>query len=385
MDQASRLIAKNWHTQEWYEARRRDWILAMLEAVEAGQLSETAMRRMLPPSDPSESFTHVINFFASGHDALAVKLYKERIAQGQAAAMCNLAYNYLHGEGVARDTPQAAHWFRQAAAKGYKYAEPYAKWMAIYEDLRKDAPAPTGAVAGAAPPAVVPEWTWPARSLPSFAAAGHRLDAPDVSIFPAAAVARKLRLDGWYYSGAGNQYMKFAADKSVVRVSLISSDLAEAEIGSSAASFVPAVFRGSDPLTGGDLKFTVWNRLGISIEYQGSVGVDTLTLKLRSRRPGRQSRLHIPATIRGAVRPRCLLPPTSNRCTKRPTSRPARSSGPRPEVTPRGRRKQQCGGPVRPGAARPVQRRVAAGHSAGNPVVHQVRRTGLPPRTGPPW
>lgn len=49
--------------------------------------------------------------------------------QGDAVAQNNLGYSYMHGEGVAKNTVEAAKWYRKAAGQGLAKAQYNLGWM----------------------------------------------------------------------------------------------------------------------------------------------------------------------------------------------------------------------------------------------------------------
>ena len=53
----------------------------------------------------------------------AVELYQASAAQGYAAAQCNLAVCYQHGDGVEHDMKRAVELFQSAAAQGNAQAQ----------------------------------------------------------------------------------------------------------------------------------------------------------------------------------------------------------------------------------------------------------------------
>lgn len=58
--------------------------------------------------------------------------YLKAAKQGLCTAEANLAYMYLHGEGVERDLSQAVHWYRLAADDGETRAMCALGWMAAH-------------------------------------------------------------------------------------------------------------------------------------------------------------------------------------------------------------------------------------------------------------
>lgn len=53
-----------------------------------------------------------------GDDAAALRIIRPLAEQGSAEAQYNLGIIYFTGQGVPRDTAEAAKWFRRAAERG---------------------------------------------------------------------------------------------------------------------------------------------------------------------------------------------------------------------------------------------------------------------------
>ena len=75
------------------------------------------------PSPSDDNFTRGWLAFKTGDYSLALSLWMPLAEQGDMHAQSNLGFMYEYGEGVARDEPQAARWYRQSARNGLAAAQ----------------------------------------------------------------------------------------------------------------------------------------------------------------------------------------------------------------------------------------------------------------------